>query len=135
FRDQEFSSDLNSRSVQRIKDVDALRQRQFSEDAGPNAHPVRPESCLAVDNFYTPTIYEKGSELIRMMQTIVGTEGFRKGMNEYVRRHDGQAVTIMDFADAIASPNGADFNQFKLWYSQSGTPEVHVTENYDSIQK
>lgn len=135
FRDQEFSSDLNSRSVQRIKDVDTLRQHQFSEDAGPNAHPVRPESCLAVDNFYTPTIYEKGSELIRMMQTIVGKAGFRKGMDEYVRRHDGQAVTIMQFADAIAAPNNADFSQFKLWYSQAGTPEVFVTESYDPNQR
>lgn len=131
FRDQEFSADLNSRAVQRIKDVDTLRQRQFSEDAGPNAHPVRPESCLAVDNFYTPTIYEKGAEIIRMMQTIVGRAGFRKGMDEYVRRHDGQAVTILDFADAIAQPNGADFTQFKLWYTQAGTPEVFVQESYD----
>lgn len=135
FRDQEFSSDLNSRAVQRIKDVDALRGSQFAEDAGPNSHPVRPESCLAVDNFYTPTIYEKGSEVIRMMQTIVGTKGFRRGMDEYFKRHDGQAVTIIDFSDAIATPNKADFSQFKLWYSQSGTPEVTVTEAYDSVKK
>lgn len=135
FRDQEFSSDMNSRAVQRIKDVDALRQRQFSEDAGPNAHPVRPESCLAVDNFYTPTIYEKGSEVIRMMQTIVGTVGFRKGMDEYFKRHDGQAVTILDFSDAIAHPNSTDLSQFKLWYSQAGTPEVTVSEIYDSDKK
>jgi len=135
FRDQEFSSDLNSRAVQRIRDVDALRSAQFTEDAGPNAHPVRPESCLAVDNFYTPTIYEKGSEVIRMMQTIVGRKGFRLGMNEYFKRHDGQAVTIMDFADAIAAPNKADFSQFKLWYSQAGTPEVTVTEKYDGAKK
>lgn len=131
FRDQEFSSDLNSRAVQRIRDVDSLRGRQFAEDAGPNSHPVRPESCLAVDNFYTATIYEKGAEVIRMMQTIVGTKGFRKGMDEYFKRHDGQAVTILDFADAIATPNNADFSQFKLWYSQAGTPEVSVSENYD----
>ncbi|MGZ3690709.1 MAG: aminopeptidase N, partial [Pseudobdellovibrio sp.] len=135
FRDQEFSSDLNSRAVQRIKDVDALRTRQFAEDAGPNSHPVRPESCLAVDNFYTSTIYEKGSEVIRMMQTIVGQKGFRFGMDEYFKRHDGQAVTIMDFADAIATPNKADFSQFKLWYSQAGTPEVTVTENYNTAKK
>lgn len=131
FRDQEFSADLNSRPVQRIKDVDTLRSRQFSEDAGPNAHPVRPESCMAVDNFYTATIYEKGAEVIRMMQTIVGREGFRKGMDEYFKRHDGQAVTILDFADAIATPNKADFTQFKLWYSQAGTPHVNVTEEYN----
>lgn len=135
FRDQEFSSDMNSRAVQRIKDVDSLRERQFSEDAGPNSHPVRPESCLAVDNFYTATIYEKGSEVIRMMQTIVGSKGFRLGMDEYFNRHDGQAVTIMNFADAIATPNKADFSQFKLWYNQSGTPEVTVTENYDTSKK
>jgi aminopeptidase N len=135
FRDQEFSSDLNSRAVQRIRDVDALRTSQFAEDAGPNSHPVRPESCLAVDNFYTPTIYEKGSEVIRMMQTIVGRKGFQKGMDEYFRRHDGQAVTIIDFADAIAAPNKADFSQFKLWYSQAGTPEVTVSESYDSAKK
>lgn len=132
FRDQEFSSDLNSRPVQRIKDVDALRSSQFAEDAGPNSHPVRPESCLAVDNFYTPTIYEKGSEVIRMMQTIVGKKGFAKGMTEYFKRHDGQAVTIIDFANAISEPNGYDFTQFKLWYSQAGTPEVFVTEKYDA---
>lgn len=135
FRDQEFSSDLNSRAVQRIKDVDSLRQRQFSEDAGPNSHPVRPESCLAVDNFYTPTIYEKGAEVIRMMQTIVGTAGFRKGMDEYFRRHDGQAVTILDFSDAIAFPNQTDLSQFKLWYSQAGTPEVSVAESYAPQKK
>jgi aminopeptidase N len=135
FRDQEFSSDLNSRAVQRIKDVDSLRGSQFAEDAGPNSHPVRPESCLAVDNFYTSTIYEKGSEVIRMMQTIVGTKGFRHGMDEYFKRHDGQAVTIIDFSDAIATPNKADFSQFKLWYSQSGTPEVTVVENYDAAKK
>ena len=131
FRDQEFSADMNSRPVQRIKDVDSLRSRQFTEDAGPNAHPVRPESCLAVDNFYTATIYEKGAEVIRMMQTIVGRDGFRKGMDEYFKRHDGQAVTILDFAEAIAAPNKADFSQFKRWYSQAGTPVVTVTENYD----
>jgi aminopeptidase N len=135
FRDQEFSADMNSRSVQRIKDVDSLRSGQFTEDAGPNSHPVRPESCLAVDNFYTATIYEKGAEVIRMMQTIVGRRGFRKGMDEYFRRHDGQAVTIMDFADAIASANQADFSQFKLWYSQAGTPDVFVTEKYDATEK
>lgn len=135
FRDQEFSADMNSRSVQRIKDVDSLRSRQFTEDAGPNAHPVRPESCLAVDNFYTTTIYEKGAEVIRMMQTIVGRDGFRKGMDEYFKRHDGQAVTIIDFAEAIAAPNKADFSQFKRWYSQAGTPVVTVTENYDQTSQ
>lgn len=135
FRDQEFSADMNSRAVQRIKDVDSLRSGQFTEDAGPNSHPVRPESCLAVDNFYTATIYEKGAEVIRMMQTIVGRRGFRKGMDEYFKRHDGQAVTILDFADAIATANDADFSQFKIWYSQAGTPEVRVIEKYDPSTK
>ncbi len=135
FRDQEFSADMMSRAVSRIKDVDALRGSQFAEDAGPNSHPVRPESCLAVDNFYTATIYEKGSEVIRMMQTIVGAKGFRLGMDEYFKRHDGSAVTILDFADAIATPNNADFSQFKLWYSQAGTPEVFVSENFDATAK
>lgn len=135
FRDQEFSSDMNSRAVQRIKDVDALRLKQFTEDAGPNSHPVRPESCLAVDNFYTPTIYEKGSEVIRMMQTIVGKKGFRRGMDEYFKRHDGQAVTILDFVAAISDTNQVDLTQFKLWYTQAGTPEVDVTEAYDAHHK
>ncbi len=132
FRDQEFSADLNSRSVQRIKDVDSLRSRQFAEDAGPNSHPVRPESCLAVDNFYTATIYEKGAEVIRMMQTIVGRDGFRKGMDEYFKRHDGQAVTIDQFAAAISESNQIDFNQFKLWYSQPGTPMIDVQEKFEN---
>ncbi|MGE5085190.1 MAG: aminopeptidase N, partial [Bacillota bacterium] len=128
FRDQEFSADMTDRGVQRIEDVDALRAGQFAEDAGPNAHPVRPESCMAVDNFFTMTIYEKGSELIRMMQTIVGRKGFRKGMDEYFKRHDGQAVTTDDFAAAISEPNGKDFTQFKRWYHQSGTPVVSIQE-------
>jgi aminopeptidase N len=135
FRDQEFSADMASRSVQRILDVDSLRERQFPEDSGPNAHAVRPDSCMAVDNFFTATIYEKGAEVIRMMQTIVGRKGFRKGMAEYFQRHDGQAVATDDFAAAIAQPNHQDFSQFKLWYTQSGTPEVIVAEKYDSHTK
>ncbi|MEN0057984.1 MAG: aminopeptidase N [Bdellovibrio sp.] len=131
FRDQEFSADMTDRGVQRIHDVDSLRAGQFAEDAGPNSHPVRPESCMAVDNFFTMTIYEKGAELIRMMQTIVGRKGFRKGMDEYFKRHDGQAVTTEDFAAAISEPNGKDFTQFKKWYSQAGTPQVRVLEKYD----
>ena len=131
FRDQEFSADMTDRGVQRIEDVDSLRAGQFAEDAGPNAHPVRPESCMAVDNFFTMTIYEKGSELIRMMQTIVGRKGFRKGMDEYFKRHDGQAVTTEDFAAAISEPNGKDFTQFKRWYHQSGTPVVSIKERFD----
>ncbi|WP_415063217.1 aminopeptidase N [Bdellovibrio sp.] len=134
FRDQEFSADMTDRGTQRIEDVDALRTGQFAEDAGPNAHPVRPESCMAVDNFFTMTIYEKGSEVIRMMQTIVGRKGFRKGMDEYFRRHDGQAVTTDDFASAISEPNGKDFSQFKRWYHQAGTPVVSVQENFDAAK-
>lgn len=132
FRDQEFSADMTDRGVQRIEDVDSLRSGQFAEDAGPNAHPVRPESCMAVDNFFTMTIYEKGAEVIRMMQTIVGRKGFRKGMQEYFNRHDGQAVTTDDFAAAISEPNGKDFSQFKRWYTQAGTPVVQVQEKFAS---
>lgn len=132
FRDQEYSADMTDRGVQRISDVDSLRTGQFAEDAGPNAHPVRPESCLSVDNFFTMTIYEKGAELIRMMQTIVGRKGFRKGMDLYFKRHDGQAVTTEDFAAAIADANNKDFTQLKRWYNQAGTPVVKVLERYDS---
>ncbi len=132
FRDQEFSMDMSSRSLVRIDNVNDLRTRQFAEDAGPNAHPIRPASCYAVDNFFTSTIYEKGSEVIRMMQTLVGRPGFRKGMDLYFDRHDGQAVIIEDFAKAIADANQQDWSQFRLWYSQAGTPTVTVRENFDS---
>ncbi|MEK6774521.1 MAG: aminopeptidase N [Bdellovibrionota bacterium] len=135
FRDQEFSGDMTNRQLQRIRDVDSLRERQFAEDVGPKAHPVRPDSCLSVDNFFTATIYEKGAEVIRMMQTLVGRPGFRKGMDEYFRRYDGHAVTIENFAQAIAEPNNIDFTQFRLWYSQYGTPQVDVNESYDSSTK
>ncbi|HPI40817.1 MAG TPA: aminopeptidase N [Pseudobdellovibrionaceae bacterium] len=135
FRDQEFSMDMSSRSLVRIDSVRSLRDRQFPEDAGPNAHPIRPESCYAVDNFYTSTIYEKGAEVIRMMQTMVGRPGFRKGMDLYFERFDGKAVIIEDFAQAIADANSIDFEQFKLWYSQAGTPMVNVSEHYDDQKK
>lgn len=135
FRDQEFSMDLHERAVIRIDTVSDLRSGQFIEDSGPNAHPIRPESCYAVDNFFTSTIYEKGSEIIRMMQTMVGRPGFRKGMDLYFSRHDGQAVIIEDFAAAISDANNLKWDQFKLWYSQAGTPEVTVLESYDSNNK
>lgn len=135
YRDQEFSADVGSRGVQRIGDVDGLRLKQFTEDSGPNAHPVRPESCMAVDNFYTATIYEKGAAVIRMMEMLVGKKGFRKGMDLYFKRHDGQAVTTEDFVAAIADANDKDFTQFRLWYSQAGTPSVEVTEAYDASKK
>ncbi len=132
FRDQEFSGDLNDRSTQRIQDVDALRSRQFSEDAGPNAHPVRPDVGASMDNFYTATIYEKGSEVIRMMKNLVGAKGFRRGMDSYFDRHDGQAVTIEEFVNAIADANVIDLTHFEEWYHQAGTPQVTVREKYDS---
>lgn len=135
FRDQEFSADVGDRGVQRINDVNSLRSRQFVEDAGPNAHPVRPDSCMAVDNFFTSTIYEKGAEVIRMMQNIVGKKGFRLGMETYFQRHDGQAVATDDFAAAIFEPNKIDFHQFKRWYTQAGTPKIKVLESYQPENK
>jgi aminopeptidase N len=130
FRDQEFSADMRSRAVQRIKDVRALRAAQFPEDAGPLAHPVRPDSYIEINNFYTATVYEKGAEVIRMMHTLLGEGGFQKGMKLYFARHDGQAVTCDDFAAAMADANDFDLAQFKLWYSQAGTPELLVGSSY-----
>lgn len=130
FRDQEFSRDMNSRDVNRILDVRTLRNIQFPEDAGRMAHPVRPESYQEINNFYTATVYNKGAEVIRMQQTLLGDEGFRRGMDLYFDRHDGQAVTIDDFVASMEDANGVDFTQFKRWYSQAGTPQVHVTTEY-----
>jgi aminopeptidase N len=141
FRDQEFSQDLcvapSARAVKRIEDVRVLRTAQFPEDAGPMAHPVRPDSYVEINNFYTVTIYEKGAEVVRMMQTLVGREGFAAGMKLYFERHDGQAVTCDDFAQAIADANpGSELArllpQFKRWYSQAGTPRVHASGQYDA---
>lgn len=141
FRDQQFSQDMagspSARAVKRIEDVRTLRQLQFPEDAGPMAHPVRPDSYLAIDNFYTATVYEKGSEVVRMMHTLVGPQGFAKGMALYFERHDGQAVTCDDFAQAIADANpGSELatrlDQFKRWYSQAGTPRVQAHGVYDA---
>jgi aminopeptidase N len=131
FRDQEFSADMGSRAVKRITDVRLLRNVQFPEDAGPMAHPVRPESYIEINNFYTATVYNKGAEVIRMYQTLLGVEGFRRGLDLYLDRHDGQAVTTDDFLAAMADANGADLDQFRLWYSQSGTPVVDVKGVYD----
>lgn len=131
FREQQFSQYINQSPVSRIDDVKVLLVRQFAEDAGPLAHPVRPESYIEINNFYTLTIYEKGSELIRMMQTILGAEKFRAGTDLYFARHDGQAVTTDDFVAALQEASGVDLTQFKLWYSQDGTPTITVTENYD----
>lgn len=130
FRDQEFSRDMNSREVNRIMDVKVLRNHQFPEDAGAMAHPVRPESYQEINNFYTTTIYEKGAEVIRMQHTLLGAEGFRRGMDLYFERHDGQAVTIDDFVSAMEDANDVDFTQFKRWYCQAGTPEIKVSETF-----
>ncbi|MFV3412474.1 aminopeptidase N [Pseudomonas nitroreducens] len=132
FRDSEFSADMNSRTVKRVEDVAFLRTNQFAEDAGPMAHPVRPDSFIEISNFYTLTVYEKGSEVVRMIHTLLGAEGFRKGTDLYFERHDGQAVTCDDFVKAMEDANGVDLTQFKRWYSQSGTPRLAVEERFDA---
>ena len=124
YRDQEFSAKMTSKPVKRIDDVRALRARQFAEDAGPMSHPIRPESYVAMDNFYTATVYEKGGQVIRMYETLLGVDGFRKGMDLYFERHDGQAVTCDDFRAAMADANGRDLAQFERWYLQKGTPNL-----------
>ena len=135
YRDQEFSSDLTSRPVKRIGDARTLRAYQFPEDAGPMAHPVRPAGYIQMDNFYTVTVYEKGAEVVRMIRTLVGKDGFRKGMDLYFERHDGRAVTVEDFVSAMADANGADLDPFMLWYSQAGTPEIRVRGEYDAPKR
>ncbi len=132
FRDQSFSADMRSRSMQRIKDVIRLRARQFTEDAGPLAHAVRPDSYAAIDNLYTATVYEKGAEIIGMLRRLIGPEAFRKGMDLYFERHDGQAVTIEDFYACFTDVSGRDFSAFRRWYTQPGTPEITVREDWDS---
>jgi aminopeptidase N len=131
FRDQQFAADMTSRAVKRIEDVRVLRNVQFPEDAGPMAHPVRPASYVEINNFYTPTVYNKGAEVIRMIHTLLEPDGFREGLRLYLRRHDGQAVTCDDFVQAMADAGGVDLEQFKLWYSQAGTPELTVKGAYD----
>ncbi len=136
FRDQEFSADMGSRAVERIAAVDYLRSAQFPEDAGPMAHPVRPDEYLEINNFYTPTVYEKGAEVIRMQHTLLGPERFRRGMDLYFERHDGQAVTCDDFVrameDASLEAGGPDLKQFRRWYGQAGTPVVRAFGRYDA---
>lgn len=132
FRDSEFSADMNSRVVTRIEGVAYLRTHQFAEDAGPMAHPVRPEQYMEISNFYTLTIYEKGAEVVRMLHTLLGAETFRKGSDLYFERHDGQAVTCDDFIAAMESVSGMDLTQFKRWYSQAGTPQLSVSDSYDA---
>ncbi|QIW14900.1 aminopeptidase N [Pasteurellaceae bacterium RH1A] len=131
FRDQEFTSDLWSRSAKRIDDVRFLRSLQFAEDASPMAHPIRPEKVIEMNNFYTVTVYEKGAEVIRMIHTLLGEEGFQKGMKLYVERHDGSAATCDQFVDAMQDATGVDLTQFRRWYSQSGTPELTISDEYD----
>eukprot|EP01132_Coremiostelium_polycephalum_P016307 gene16307-19616_t len=135
FRDSQFSADMNSATVKRIQDVAYLRTHQFAEDAGPMAHAVRPDGFIEISNFYTLTVYEKGSEVVRMIQTLLGAEGFRKGSDLYFERHDGQAVTCDDFIKAMEDADGADLTQFKRWYSQAGTPRLAVSESYDAVAK
>ncbi|GLK56287.1 aminopeptidase N [Methylopila capsulata] len=135
FRDQEFTSDTRSRPVKRIQDVRALRAAQFAEDSGPLAHPVRPQAYAEINNFYTPTVYEKGAEVIRMLKVLIGPEAFKAGMDLYFDRHDGQACTIEQFIACFAEVSGRDLGQFMLWYHQAGTPEVTIRTAYDAAAK
>jgi aminopeptidase N len=135
FRDQTFSQDMRSAAVKRIEDVKMLRGRQFQEDAGPLAHPVQPQSYITIDNFYTATVYEKGAEVIGMLKTLVGDEGYRKTTDLYFARHDGQAATVEDWVKCFEDANGRDLTQFRLWYNQSGTPIVEVRGGYDPARK
>ena len=135
FRDQEFSSDRGSRAVERIAAVSYLRSAQFPEDAGPMAHPVRPDEYIEINNFYTTTVYEKGAEVIRMLHTLLGPEAFRRGTDLYFARHDGQAVTCDDFVQALQDATGVDLDRFRRWYSQSGTPVVHATGRFDAAAR
>lgn len=135
YRDQAFSADMRGHAVQRIKEVKQLRARQFAEDAGPLAHPVRPASYLKIDNFYTATIYEKGSEVIRMLSVLMGRENFKKGMDLYFERHDGEATTVEAFIKCFEDASGEDLTQFFRWYEQAGTPRIDVKHAYDAAQQ
>lgn len=135
FRDQEFSSDMGSRPVKRIGDVRILRDSQFVEDGGPNAHPIRPASYIQVNNFYTVTVYNKGSEVIRMIETLIGRESFKKGITKYFELYDGKAVTTEDFLYAMEQASGFDLEPLKSWYDQAGTPICRITEKYDEMKK
>jgi aminopeptidase N len=135
FRESGFAGDMRSHAVRRITDVKDLRLRQFQEDAGPLAHPVQPQSYITIDNFYTATVYEKGAEVIGMLKTIVGADNFRKGMDLYFERHDGEAATVEDFVRCFEETSGRDLTQFRLWYAQAGTPEIQVRSTYDSARQ
>ena len=132
FRDQEFGADMHGCAVTRIQDVRSLRQAQFPEDAGPMAHPVRPASYAEINNFYTATVYQKGAEVVRMIQTLIGREAFRRGMDLYFQRHDGQAVTCEEFVAAMQDASGTDLTQFRLWYARAGTPRIKASGSWDS---
>lgn len=132
FRDQEFTGDRTSKAVNRIENVNMLRTRQFAEDAGPMAHPIRPDAYIEINNFYTLTVYEKGAEVVRMIHALLGADGFRKGCDLYFQRHDGQAVTCDDFVSAMEAANEIDLTQFRRWYAQAGTPVIHVEQNYNA---
>jgi aminopeptidase N len=135
FRDQNFSADMRSRAVKRIEDVKMLRMRQFQEDGGPLAHPVQPDAYITIDNFYTATVYEKGAEVIGMLHTLVGDEGYRKATDLYFARHDGQAATVEDWVKCFEDANGRDLKQFRLWYAQAGTPVVEAKGSYDAANR
>ncbi|MCF8473795.1 MAG: aminopeptidase N [Emcibacter sp.] len=135
FRDQKFSADMGSSAVKRIEDVRILRQHQFAEDSGPMAHPIRPNSYIEINNFYTVTVYEKGAEVIRMIYNLLGSEKYRKGIDLYFKRHDGQAVTCDDFVAAMEDASGIDLGQFRLWYGQAGTPEITLSHHYDKTSE
>ncbi len=135
FRDAQFSADMNSATVKRVEEVKLLRTMQFAEDAGPTAHPVRPDSYIEISNFYTLTVYEKGAEVVRMLHTLLGEELFRKGSDLYFQRYDGEAASCDDFVNAMAEASGRDLEQFRRWYSQVGTPRVMVTDDYDACEK
>src|SRR5690606_29079136 len=135
YRDSEFSADMGSRAVNRIEDTSFLRTVQFAEDAGPMAHPVRPDSYMEISNFYTVTIYEKGAEVVRMMANLLGPELFRKGTDLYFSRFDGKAVTTEDFVRCMEEAGGIDLAQFRRWYTQAGTPRLEVSRHYDAAQK
>ncbi len=133
FRDQQYTGDQGSHAVKRIEDAITLRSRQFREDNGPLAHPVRPESFIEINNFYTITVYEKGAELIGMLKRLVGDDAYRKALDLYFTRHDGDAATIEDWLQVFEDTTGRDLTQFKRWYSQAGTPRVTVTDDFKVI--
>jgi len=135
FRDQQFTADMHSEAVKRIGDVTLLREGQFLEDAGPLAHPIRPAEYMEINNFYTRTVYEKGAEVIRMIHTLIGEDAFRRGMDLYFVRHDGEAVTCEDFVAAMAEVSGRDFGQFMRWYNQAGTPVLEVEDDFDAARR